>query len=217
MNYDLVIAGLVIYAVFQSIVLIYHFSTLYDKINKIVNSAIAAKEQLNNEQIKHYVDIVFNQYQKNVGTWVNRLNSSINNTNESIKGANTSIERCKAEINAVNGRLFELNEYHESVSNKIDDIVKELNDNIDAQNEINVKATETFSIIQTTLQALQLHNEQQDQLLADFVNKRIFNKESEKSEYVPYGPEWQKEMMKWTKKELVEYMGKFFKERSATK
>ena len=209
MNYDIAIIGLGIYCLGLTVLFIYHLLSYKDKVRQIVNDIVIVREELNNKQIAHYVDIEINKHKENVDGWVNRLN-------ESIKYTDTSIEMCRAEINAVNGKLFELNEYHESVSNKIGSIVKELNDNIDAQNVINIKATETFSIIQTTLQALQLHNEQQDELLADFVNKRIFNKESDKSEFVPYGPEWEKEMMKWTKKELVEYMGKLFKSRSTT-
>lgn len=210
MNYDIAIIGLGIYCLGLTILFIYHLLSYKDKVRLIVNDIIIVREKLNNEQIKHYTDTELSKHKKNIATWVDDIGNNIKKTNDSIRAANASSKEEKA-------KLLQIEASYDLLNDNVNDIIKELNNNIDAQNEINVKATETFSIIQTTLQALQLHNEQQDQLLADFVNKRIFNKESEKSEYVPYGPEWQKEMMKWTKKELVEYMGKFFKERSATK
>lgn len=210
MNYDIAIIGLGIYCLGLTILFIYHLLSYKDKVRLIVNDIIIVREKLNNEKIKHYTDTELSKHKKNIATWVDDIGNNIKKTNDSIRAANASSKEEKA-------KLLQIEASYDSLNDNVNDIIKELNNNIDAQNELNVKATETFSIIQTTLQALQLHNEQQDQLLADFVNKRIFNKESEKSEYVPYGPEWQKEMMKWTKKELVEYMGKFFKERSATK
>lgn len=35
------------------------------------------------------------------------------------------------------------------------------------------------------------------------------------SEYVPYGPEWEKEMNKWGKKQLIELLRKVLRERYA--
>ena len=32
-------------------------------------------------------------------------------------------------------------------------------------------------------------------------------------EYEPYGKEWEKEMMKWTKKDLIEYIRKMLKKK----
>lgn len=33
------------------------------------------------------------------------------------------------------------------------------------------------------------------------------------NEYVPYGPEWEEEMMKWSKKDLIELLRKILRER----
>ena len=38
--------------------------------------------------------------------------------------------------------------------------------------------------------------------------EKMSKKENKENEYIPYGPEWEKEMMRWTKRELIEALRK---------
>ena len=125
MNYDVAIIGLGFYSVGLTLLFIYHLLSYKHKAEQIASDMIAVREKVSNEQVKHYVDTEINKHRREIATWVDDISNSIKKTNGSIVAVNESHKQ-------YNARLLQLEADYESLNSNLNDILKELNDNIDA-------------------------------------------------------------------------------------